>query len=219
MSNNEKEPIKKKDNASVVDINTAKKEGKLKIIGGSMFDDFNSVIANQTANCVWIGNADRETRDKYINVAINSLMGIAPKDEIEGMLAAQMVATHNAAMECYRRAMISEQTFEGRAQNLAFAGKLSRTYTMQLEALQKYRGKGQQKVTVEHVHVHEGGQAIVGNVERPAPLLGVGTHEKRKEQPHAKQDWAKQITHAPEPAMQRINTQENALPIPCDAKR
>jgi hypothetical protein len=37
----------------------------------------------------------------------------------------------------------------------------------QLQALQRYRGKGQQKVTVEHVHVHAGGQAIVGNVEAP----------------------------------------------------
>jgi hypothetical protein len=27
-------------------------------------------------------------------------------------------AAHNAAMECYRRAMIGEQTFEGRRENL-----------------------------------------------------------------------------------------------------
>jgi hypothetical protein len=33
-----------------------------------------------------------------------------------------------------------------------------------LEALDRYRGTGQQKVTVEHVHVHSGGQAIVGAV-------------------------------------------------------
>ena len=38
-------------------------------------------------------------------------------------------------------------------------------YARQLETLNKHRGKGQQKVTVEHVHVAEGGQAIVGNVE------------------------------------------------------
>jgi hypothetical protein len=30
------------------------------------------------------------------------------------MMAVQLPASHNAAMECYRRAMISEQTFEGR---------------------------------------------------------------------------------------------------------
>jgi hypothetical protein len=28
------------------------------------------------------------------------------------MIAAQLIAAHNAAMECYRRAMIGEQTFE-----------------------------------------------------------------------------------------------------------
>jgi hypothetical protein len=29
-------------------------------------------------------------------------------------MAAQLIAAHNAAMESYRRAMIGEQTFEGR---------------------------------------------------------------------------------------------------------
>jgi hypothetical protein len=47
---------------------------------------------------------------------------------------------------------------------LGLAIKLLRTYTKQMEALQRYRGKGQQKVTVEHVRVHSGGQAIVGTV-------------------------------------------------------
>jgi hypothetical protein len=71
-----------------------------------------------------------------------ALMGIAPKDELEGMVAAQLVAAHNAAMECYRRAMIGEQTFEGRRENLAQANKLSRTYAALLEALNRHRGKG-----------------------------------------------------------------------------
>jgi hypothetical protein len=43
----------------------------------------------------------------------------------------------------------------------------SRTYATLLEALNRHRGKGQQKVTVEHVHVHSGGQAVVGMVETP----------------------------------------------------
>ena len=37
------------------------------------------------------------------------------------------------------------------------AVKLLRTFAAQTEALQRYRGKGQQKVTVEHVLVHTGG--------------------------------------------------------------
>ena len=43
------------------------------------------------------------------------------------MIAAQLIAAHNATMECYRRAMIGEQTLEGRRDNLSQANKLSRT--------------------------------------------------------------------------------------------
>jgi hypothetical protein len=39
---------------------------------------------------------------------------------------------------------------------------------MQMEALKRYRTGGEQKVTVQHVSVSEGGQAIVGNVTQPA---------------------------------------------------
>jgi hypothetical protein len=95
------------------------------------------------------------------------LNGIEPKDELEGMMAPQLVAAHNAAMEWYRRAMIDEQNPEARREKLADAGKLSRSFATLLEALNRHRGKGQQKITVEHVHVHSGGQAVVSIVEPP----------------------------------------------------
>ena len=38
-------------------------------------------------------------------------------------------------------------------------------YAIQIEALNKHRGKGQQKITVKHVKVESGGHAIVGNVD------------------------------------------------------
>jgi integrase len=109
---------------------------------------------------LWLKQSGSETRDKQISAALAGLRGIGPKDELEGMMAAQLIAAHNAAMECYRRAMISEQHPEGRRENLTQANKLSRTYATLLEALNRHRGKGQQKVTVEHVHVHSGGQAV-----------------------------------------------------------
>ena len=70
---------------------------------------------NTTANQVhalWLNHSDNKTRDQQCNAAVAALVGIGPKDEIEGMLAAQLVAAHNAAMECYRRAMIGDRTFE-----------------------------------------------------------------------------------------------------------
>src|SRR5499427_1411364 len=126
---------------------------------------------------------------RQLVAAYAGLAGIAPKDELEGMMAAQLIAAHSATMECYRRAMLAEQSFEGRSEALSQANKLSRTFAVLLDALNRHRGKGQQKVTVEHVHVHQGGQAIVGNVESP----GGGFAPKSKEQPHA-------LAYAPSPA-------------------
>jgi hypothetical protein len=82
------------------------------------------------------------------------------------MLATQLIASHMAAMDCYAHLNKTHdrQTHE---YHLNQANKLSRTFASLLEALNRHRGKGQQKVTVEHVHVHQGGQAIVGHVEHP----------------------------------------------------
>ena len=95
-------------------------------------------------------------------------------------------------------------SLEGRRDNLSQANKLSRIYAVLLDALNRHRGKGgQQKVTVEHVYVHAGGQAVVGVVECPGggdrPIsdaggqasvegcLGGGDRPISEDQPHAKQ--------------------------------
>jgi hypothetical protein len=95
-----------------------------------------------------------------------ALHGIGPRDELEGLLAVQMVAVHTLAMECMARAASREQTDLGVEVNISRATKLIRTFANQTEALGRYRGKGEQKMTVEHVHVHKGGQAIVGQVSQ-----------------------------------------------------
>jgi hypothetical protein len=92
---------------------------------------------------LWIKHSDPETRDRQLSATVAAMVGICPKDELEGMMAAQLIAAHNAAMECYRRTMIGEQTFEGRRENLSQANKLSRTYAALIDALNRHRGKGQ----------------------------------------------------------------------------
>ena len=47
---------------------------------------------------------------------------------------------------------------------MTYAGLTEQTRTKEKNS-DAHRGKGQQKVMVEHVHFHEAGQAIVGNVE------------------------------------------------------
>ncbi len=108
----------------------------------------------------------KETEAYACNHTLAAIHGIGPRDTLEGLLAVQMVATHNAGMEMLRRAMVPDQTMEGCNAAVNRATKLLRTFTAQMEAFNRHRGKGQQKMMVEHVHVHRGGQAIVGQVNR-----------------------------------------------------
>jgi len=123
-------------------------------------------LLNQILRTYWFfegsGSEDREHAVKSI---LGVLKGIEPQNTIEGLLAGQMLGTHSAAMECLRRAMIPEQSFEGRDQNLKHAEKLLSIYSQQMDALNRHRGKGQQKITVERVNVERGGQAMVGHIE------------------------------------------------------
>ena len=202
-SSNQKEPA-----TAVADDNN--EDPTLKGMGGSKSDHWNKQLAKQALDSLWIAHSDEKILDRQSEATFAALMGIAPKDELEAMMAAQLIAAHNAAMECYRRAMIGEQTFEGRRENLSQANKLSRTYATLLEALNRHRGKGQQKVTVEHVHVHSGGQAVVGMVETP----GGGDRLKSKDQSHAEQ-----IAHAPQPAVWSTDPEGEPVPIAGDAER
>jgi len=101
-----------------------------------------------------------EKQAKALNGVLPLLLAIKPENEVEAMLAAQMVGIHTMTM--MNR---SDQTVEGVTNNVNRVTKLSRTFIGLLEALNKHRGKGKQKITVEHVTVNEGGQAVVGNVE------------------------------------------------------
>jgi hypothetical protein len=96
------------------------------------------------------------------DVAVAMVHAIGPRDPVESILASQMVATNDVAMEMLRRARIPEQPSEIVDQCVLRATRLMRTFTAQVATLKDYRSKGHQTVTVQHVNVSEGGQAIVG---------------------------------------------------------
>ena len=206
-----------KANVPTVNIayNPAEQKGELKPIGGSQSDDWNNILVNQVVQALWTLHSDEMAQDRQYSATVAALVGINPQDELEGMMAAQLIAAHNAAMECYRRAMISGQTFEWWRESLNQANRLSRTWTTLVTALNHYRGKGQQKVTVEHVHVHKGEQDVVGVVEmaeRRRP--GGGDHRKTEEQPYAKEN-----TDAPESPMWSPDKNGKAVSVASDEQR
>ena len=133
-------------------------------MGGSKEDDFNNVILRETLVTIWIPDGENDGQRRRISAGMTALMAFKPKDEIEGMLAAQAVALHFGAMECFRRAMHKEQPFDIASKLRKDGANLARGMAEMLDALDRKRGKGPQVVRVERVVVHEGGRAIVGNV-------------------------------------------------------
>jgi hypothetical protein len=127
---------------------------------GSKSPEFINGLASQIINVATKGSKVDETASTFLASLVS---GVGPKDQTEAMLAAQMAAVHNATMTFARRLNhvdnLPQQDSAARAFN-----QLARTFAAQVEALKRYRNGGNQSVTVKHVHVHEGGQAVVGNV-------------------------------------------------------
>ena len=106
--------------------------------------------------------------DEYLlNFMASVVAGIEPKDQLEALLAAQMAGVHVATMRLARQLSNTETLAQQDSAERAL-NKLARTFASQVEALKRYRTGGEQKVTVQHVSVSDGGQAIVGNVTHTA---------------------------------------------------
>ena len=132
--------------------------------------DLQNYLLNQAMETCFGFVTAEGRRDEYQAICSNRVMallhGIQPQDEIEGMLAVQMVGVHNVVAELLKRVILIGQSDEVKELNVNQAAKMMRVFVAQMEALKKYRTGGQQKMTVEHVHVNEGGQAIVGVVNQ-----------------------------------------------------
>nr|WP_156347199.1 hypothetical protein [Sphingomonas sp. Leaf33] len=150
-----------------------------------------------------------------MNANLALLGAIDPKDELEGALATQMVGCHALSMAMLCRAKTTTRVDQLQLYgNLAV--KLQRTFTAQIEALARMRGKGQQTVRVEHVTVQPGAQAIVGDVHHHAPG-GPGILPKTEERPH--EQSAAAASAQGRPALPSPDPTRNGVPIPGDAKR
>ena len=131
---------------------------------GTVDGDFVIGLLTQLGNAT---SQDQRPNESAINFLLSVIKGAKPKDQFEAMLAAQMAAIHTATMTFTRR-LANVETIQQQDSAERALNKLARTFAMQMEALKRYRTGGEQKVTVQHVSVNEGGQAIVGNVNQAA---------------------------------------------------
>ena len=130
-----------------------------------------------------------------VSFSLSFIRDMKPKDHVERLLLAQMSAVHLAMMNFTDELApipalpINLPKRDSAVRALA---SLTRTYTLQLSALKRYRSGGEQRVTVQHFAMRDRGQSIVGNIDHKAPVL--------ENTPNA----APALTDARQPAMEPI---------------
>jgi hypothetical protein len=112
---------------------------------------------------------------------IAMMESIKPRDSVEAMLVAQMVAVHVMAMRCAHHLASSEDLAQLDSAGRAL-GRLARTFPAQIEALNRYRSHGEPAITVQNLSVGDGGKAIVGNVTQHASVIVSDADTKRRAQ-------------------------------------
>jgi hypothetical protein len=117
---------------------------------GTTDQNFLNQFLLQLAN---VGSEGPKLDEAGINFLLAVVKGIAPRDQIEAMLAAQMGAVHLATMRFARRLATADFLQELDMAERAF-NKLTRTFAGQMETLRRYRSDG----------VNPGAQAIPGDV-------------------------------------------------------
>lgn len=152
-----------------------------------------------------------EATAQELNAGLALVAAVAPENELEAALAIQMAQNHALTSDLMSRAAAAENLEHAMAfGNLAV--KMQRTFTAQIEALAKMRGKGQQTVRVEHVTVEAGAQAIVGDVHHHTPGRG-GYLQSNEGQPHGA------VKPAERPALPRPDPSRDGVPVTSDAER
>jgi len=139
---------------------------------GSASEKYGRLMLEQTIKGFF---ADKHHDAAFMPNAVHeALLAMKPADEIEGMLISRLLVLHDQNMNYMRRAKDAEYQ-ETIDLNLNRATKIGRLYNETLEALNRHRRKGEQKVTVQHQHVNvnNGGQAVV------AGQFTQGDHEKK----------------------------------------
>jgi hypothetical protein len=107
-------------------------------------------------------------RDGIPETAVNASLAFVesakPNNEMECALVIQMACIHSAAMNVLGTFAGGHGYDRNPEPKASAAAKLLRAYATQVETLRRLRNGGSQVVRVEHVHVNEGGQAVIGNV-------------------------------------------------------
>ena len=127
-----------------------------------------AVLDNYATQCIdFSGMCDDERKQKESELyqATKILAdALGAKGLLEHLLSTQLLGIHELQQKLLSYANRSMHRPESNQYYINAVTKLSNVFVSQVTLLQKIQGECQQKVAVEHLHIHQGAQAIVGQV-------------------------------------------------------
>lgn len=159
-------------------------------------DDFIRGQLDTIATCLLRNTSSGKLNAKDFNAILAFVAGCGAENEMQATIAVQMALTNDAAMRAlWSVGIMDVETCSN------IANKLLRTFAALAETLNKLQRGGTQ--IVKHIHVNEGGQAIVADT-----FNHTGGSGKTAEQTHATEGAGGR------PALPGANPLGNGVPIP-----
>lgn len=137
-------------------------------------------LINQVCRILWApaGLSD-EDKGRRVELAMIILRRLAPRTEIEGMLAGQMIATHAAAMDCLHHAMTPTSS-HAQDRHMQHAIKLLSVHARLVDSFKKLRTMDRRKLPADSEQVHSDGPVGVDDIGAEVPRMRPTLRERKQ---------------------------------------
>ena len=155
------------------DIVETQTQSTLAASGGPLHDQWSKQLVHQIAQAQPLFGSRNDAKAVEAGAAaLAAHLSIGPAGPVEAMLAAQIIAASAAALECYERAWLPDQSFEVRSKYLGLADRAGRSVAMLSDALARQRGRGHQQITVRHINVQATNAVVAETIIKEAAGRG-----------------------------------------------
>jgi hypothetical protein len=138
--------------------------------GNTMSDEFVEVLLGKLVEALRPGSLEA-LDEPTVNAALAIIDSMCPQSELEALLAVQIIAAGFSGLRLLRQSQ-QQMTQDYIDTYGNYAIKLLRLQNEMIQTFERYRRGNQQTVEVRHVHIHSGGQGVVGIINPPEDREG-----------------------------------------------
>ena len=140
--------------------------------GDTMSDEFVDVILGKLVEALRPGLYD-QLEEATLNAALATIDSMQPRSELQALLAVEIIAAGFAGLRFLRQShrQMTEDFINVYGN---YAIKLLRLQNEMIQTFDRYQRGNKQTVEVRHVHIHPGGQGVVGIINPPGDREGGG---------------------------------------------